>query len=162
MTKTVTASLMLAAATAFAAPSLFTSRVPYPPLVAKLQASGGDSARIIRARSTRELLRLDSGKRYKFVLDQTGLLAIAPLPADTAHNEYVHPILAGGAAVRTAGGIVVEKAGGKLAKVVLDQDSQAYCPTLQSLDDAARALEKLGVAPQIIVRQDRPPRCGAH
>ena len=152
-------SLLAATAVAVAAPSLFTSRVPYPPLVAKLKSSGGDSSRIVRVQSTKDLTRLESGKRYKFVLDEAGTLAIAPLPADAPNNEYVHPILAGGGAVKSAGGIVVELGDGKIAKVTIDQDSKSYCPTLQSLDEAARALEKAGIAPQIIVRQDRPPQC---
>ena len=154
--------MVLGAALAAAAPPVFSSRVAYSPLVAKLAASGGDAARIVRARTTQDLLRLDSGRRYKFVVDATGTLAIAPLPADASNNEYVHPILAGGAAVRTAGGIVVTHAAGKIAKVVVDQDSKSYCPSLASLDEAAQALAKLGVAATLIERQDRAPACAAH
>lgn len=159
MTKLMTVAALLLATTALASPSLFSSKVPYEPLVAKLKASGGDSSRIVRARSAQDLMRLVGGKRYKFALDQAGTLAIAPMPADAVHNEYVHPILAGGAPVRTAGGIAVEHANGKITKVTIDQDSKAYCPTLQSLDEAVRALEKLGVAAPLIVPQDRPPGC---
>jgi hypothetical protein len=159
MAKIMAVTIVLLATTALAAPSLFSSAVPYDPLVAKLKASGGDSSRIVRARSAHDLTRLESGKRYKFVLDQAGTLAIAPLPADAANNEYVHPILAGGGAVRTAGGIAVEHANGKVTRVTIDQDSKAYCPTLQSLDEVAGALAKLGVAAQKIVQQDRPPPC---
>ena len=159
MARVVIAALTLVAATALAAPALFTSKVPYEPLVAKLTASGGDPARIVRVRAASDLTRLENGKRYKFVLAEAGTLAIAPLPADAPKNEYTHPILAGGGAVRTAGGITVEHAGGKIAKVTIDEDSKAYCPTLQSLDEAARALATLGVAAQLIVRQDRPPAC---
>jgi hypothetical protein len=157
----VAAGLLLATA-AVAAPALFKSAVAYEPLVAKLKASGGDPARIVHVRSAQDLARLDSGKRYKFVLDEHGTLAIAPLPADAQNNEYVHPILGGGAPVRTAGGIAVEHAAGKIARVTIDQDSKSYCPTLPSLDEAARALEKLGVPAHAIVRQDRPPQCVAH
>lgn len=156
------AAVILFAATALAAPSLFQSAVPYDPLVAKLKASGGDAARIIHVRSTQDLLRLQSGKRYKFALDGGGSFSIAPIPADAPNNEYVHPILAAGGPVRTAGGITVEHAGGKISKVTIDQDSKAYCPTLPSLDEAKHALEALGVASGLIVRQDRPPQCGKH
>src|SRR5262249_9112769 len=140
---------------------LFTSKVPYEPLVAKLKASGGDPSRIVRVKVVADLGRLESGKRYRFVLDPAGTLAIAPLPADAANNEDVHPILAGGGPVRTAGGITVEHPGGKLTRVTIDQDSKAYCPTLDSLAEAARALEKLGVAAQAIQRQDHPPECAS-
>jgi hypothetical protein len=150
---------MVIASSALAAPSLFTSRAPYDPLVAKLKSSGGDPSRIVQVRVAKDLTRLDSGKRYKFVLDEAGTLAVAPLPADAPNNDYVHPILAKGAPVRTAGGITVEHANGKLTKITVDQDSKAYCPTLQSLDEAARALERLGVAASMIARQDRAPQC---
>ncbi|MDB4966155.1 MAG: hypothetical protein JWN44_1844 [Myxococcales bacterium] len=153
--------LLLWAATASASPALFTSRVAYEPLVAKLKGSGGDRSRIVRARAAKDLTALQSGKRYKFVVDEAGALAIAPLPADAAVNEYVHPILAAGGAVRTAGGITVEHADGKIAAVVVDQDSKAYCPTAQSLDEAVQALAKLGVATRLVTRRDRPPACAA-
>jgi hypothetical protein len=159
MERIVSAAVVLLATTALASPPLFTSKVPYAPLVAKLKASGGDLSRIVRPRAAQELTRLESGKRYKFVLDGSGALAIAPMPADAPNNEYVHPILAGGAPVRTAGGIAVDHAGGKVVKVTLDQDSKAYCPTLQSLEEAARTLAKLGIASPMVVRQDRPPQC---
>ena len=162
MAKICTLTALLVAASAFASPSLFSSRVPYEPLVAKLKAGGGDASRIIRARSAGDLTRLQSGKRYKFALDRAGTLLIAPLPAEAANNEYVHPILAGGGPVRTAGGIVVEHAGGKVEKVTIDQDSKSYCPTLQSLDEAARTLERIGVAARLVVRLDRPPQCAGH
>jgi hypothetical protein len=121
---------------------LFQSRVAYPPLEAKLKAKGGDRAHIVRASSTADLQRLQSGKRYKFVVDEAGTLLIAPLPADAPDNEYVHPILAGGGPVRTAGGITVEN---QAKRVILDQDSKAYCPTLSSLEEAVKILGKLGV-----------------
>jgi hypothetical protein len=161
MDKAVVAALLFAAATAFASPSRFTSKVPYDPLVAKLKAAGGDPARIVHVHSPRDLLRLESGKRYKFVVDDAGGIAIAPLPADAPNNEYVHPILASGGSVRTAGGITVEHSADTITRVVLDQDSKAYCPTVQSLDEATQVLEKLGVANQAITKQDRPPACAA-
>ncbi len=141
------------------APATFASRVAYPPLVDKLKASGGDVARVLHPRSVRELVALDSGKRYKFAVTADGQLAIAPMPAEAQHNEYVHPILAGGAPVLTAGGIAVEHGGGKIGSVTLDQDSKSYCPTLASLAAAERALERIGVPAASIRRRDQPPRC---
>ena len=113
-------------------PPLFDSRVPLEPLLAKLKESGGDPGRILRPRATADLGRLESGRRYKFVVARDGQLAIAPLPADDPSNEYVHPVLAGGAPVRTAGGIRVERDGSAIRKVAVDQDSNAYCPTAAS------------------------------
>jgi hypothetical protein len=86
-------------------------------------------------------------------------LAVAPLPADAQGNEYVHPILAGGGPVRTAGGIRVERAHGAVERVVVDQDSKAYCPTSDSLGAAVQALSAAGVPEAIIRREDRPPAC---
>jgi hypothetical protein len=133
----------------------FPLRVDYAPLVAKLHASGGDPSRIIVVERPADLSRLDPGKRYKFALAGK-FLTIAPLPADAPSNEYVHPILAGGAPVSTAGGIVVEKTP---LKITLDQDSKAYCPTFESLDRAARALIAAGVPGPAIDKRNRPPDC---
>jgi hypothetical protein len=152
---------LLAAGVAAAKPTEFSSRVPYAPLVAKLKASGGSADRILHVERAADLLRLENGKRYKFVVDTRGQMAIAPLPADAPSNEYVHPILGGGAPVRTAGGIVVERAGGQIAHVVVDQDSKSYCPTSDSLVEAVHALTRAGVAESLIRREDRPPECAS-
>jgi hypothetical protein len=152
--------LALAAAGARAdSDKTFASRVAYAPLVGKLAASGGDVRRILHARSRDDLAALVTGKRYKFVVTTDGTLAIAPLPADAEHNDYVHPILAGGAAVLTAGGITVERRDGTITRVTLDEDSRSYCPTLESLAAAERALARLGVPAASITRRSEPPRC---
>src|SRR4051812_9658154 len=88
MERIVTAAVVLVAGAALASPPLFTSKTPYEPLVAKLKSSGGDRSRILHARSTKDLTRLEGGKRYRFVLDDKGTLAIAPMPADAENNEY--------------------------------------------------------------------------
>jgi hypothetical protein len=137
----------------------FTSRVAYAPLVHELEASGGDVRRILHPRSREELAALAGGKRYKFVVTTDGKLGIAPLPADAEHNEYVHPILAGGAPVLTAGGITVERRDATITGVTLDADSKSYCPTVASLAAAERALARLGVAAASITRRSEPPRC---
>ena len=137
----------------------FVSRVAYVPLVAKLTAAGGDVARVLHPRSRDDLTALATGRRYKFVVTSDGKLAIAPLAADAPHNEYVHPILAGGGAVRTAGGITIERKGATITRVTLDEDSKSYCPTLDSLAAAEHALVRLGVAASQMTRRDQPPRC---
>src|SRR5712691_8323242 len=127
------------------APPLFDSRVPLEPLLAKLKESGGDPGRILRPRAYADLAGLESGRRYQFVVARDGLLAIAPLPADAPSNEYVHPVLAAGEPVRTAGGLRVDRDGAAIRKVSVDQDSKAYCPSAASLDAALTALAGLGV-----------------
>ena len=144
------------------APALFASAVPYEPLLAKLKASGGHVSHVVRIAAPGALTGLQSGKRYKFVLDSASALTVAPLPVDEPNNEYVHPILAGGDRVLTAGDVTVEHLNGNIVHVVLDQDSKSYCPTLRSLDHAARVLETLGVPRRVISRQDRRPQCITH
>jgi hypothetical protein len=140
-------------------PPLFDSRAAVEPLLAKLKASGGDPSRILRPRSAADLLSLTSGKRYKFASLRDGRLAIAPLPADAEANEYVHPVLAGGAPVRTAGGLRVDHDGSSLQKVTVDQDSKAYCPTAASLSAALVELAHVGVSAEILRVENRPPAC---
>lgn len=138
---------------------LFESRVPVAPLLAKLQASGGDPARILAPRSVADLDRLEPGERYKFVVRADGVLAVAPLPLSAANNEYVHPVLGRGEAVLTAGNIRVEREGGTLSRVTVDQDSKAYCPTGNSLAAALTALVRLGVPANRLRVENRPPAC---
>jgi hypothetical protein len=151
----------LIGANASAKPVLLTSQVPIEPLRQKLKDSGGDPAQILRPKKLADLGRFETGKRYKFVVLASGQLAVAPLPADAQHNEYVHPILADGAAVQTAGGLRVERDGEKLKAVVVDQDSKAYCPTLESLGAARSALVALGVPATQIRLDDHSPGCTA-
>ena len=159
MTRLLVLLPLVALALPARAEPLFPSRVPYPPLVDKLTAAHQSPDKVLHPASARDLLQLTSGQRYKLVVDGAGKLAIAPLPADAPGNEYVHPILAAGAPVRTAGGITVEHAGKKVTHVSLDQDSKAYCPTFVSLKLAADALIKLGVPPAVIHLQDKAPLC---
>ena len=147
------------ASPARAEPTLFPSRVALESLREKLKASGGDPAKIVRPRKAADLAALESGKRYKFVVRADGQLAVAPLPADAEHNEYVHPILADGQKVRTAGGLRVDRVDEKITTVTLDQDSQAYCPTAESLTSAKKALIHIGVPAAAIHVEDRPPKC---
>ena len=150
---------LLSSLVAGCGPSLYGSRVPVAPLDAKLRASGGDPAQILHPVSLGDLAALEPGRRYKFAVLQSGSLAIAPLPADRANNEYTHPVLAAGGRVRTAGGLRVEREGAELVRVIIDQDSRAYCPSLRSLDAARDALVALGVRRPLVQREDRPPRC---
>ncbi len=138
---------------------LFESRVPLAPLEEKLHASGADAKRILHPKSVSDLLLLTPDHRYKFVVLSDGALAIAPLPADAPANEYVHPILARGQPVRTAGGLRIERDGSSLTKIALDQDSASYCPSVGSLSAALSALAAMGVSLQILRVENRPPVC---
>jgi hypothetical protein len=155
----VVVSLVAAAATVDAKPTQLPLRVPYPPLVAKLKTSGGSPDRVVHVKRAADLDRLESGRRYKFVIDSRGGLAVAPLPADAESNEYVHPILAGGGPVLTAGGIRVDHAGGRITRIVVDQDSKAYCPPRDSLEQAVHTLTSLGIRSDLVTTEDHPPEC---
>lgn len=137
----------------------FPLRVAYPPLVAKLKASGGSPDRVVHVQKPADLDALESGRRYKFVVDARGRLVVAPLPSDAPSNEYVHPILAAGGAVLTAGGLRIDRANARIEHVVVDQDSKAYCPTVASLSEAVHALTALGIPAAAIATEDHPPAC---
>jgi hypothetical protein len=139
--------------------SLFESRVSVAPLLVKLAASGGDPSKILTPRTAADLEPLEAGKRYKFVVRPDGTLAVAPMPVDAKSNEYVHPVLGRGEAVLTAGNVRVDREGGRLTRVTVDQDSKAYCPTGDSLEAALLALARLGVPRDRLRVENRPPAC---
>jgi hypothetical protein len=149
----------IACATEKHVPPLFESRVPLAPLIEKLRASGGETGLILHPHQAADLARLETGKRYRFVVRQDGRLAIAPLPVEAPSNEYVHPILADGQAVRTAGGLRVDREGQALHRVTVDQDSKAYCPTGASLGSALAELHRLGVPSESLRVENRVPAC---
>ena len=137
----------------------YVCRVDVGPLRAALRAAGGDPARVLRPSAPRWLVALASGRRYKFVLTGEGKLAVAPEPADAPHNEYVHPVLADGAPVRSAGGITVTHDDGRVSRVLLDAESRAYCTTAESLRPTVRALRAMGVQAEAIAVEARPFAC---
>lgn len=137
----------------------YVCRVDAAPLRAALRAAGGDPARVLHPSAQRGLVALASGRRYKFVLTEDGKLAVAPEPADAPHNEYVHPVLADGAPVRSAGGITVVHDDGRVSRVLLDAESRAYCTTAESLRPTVRALRAMGVPAEAIAVEARPRAC---
>lgn len=141
-------------AAAGCAPRTFDCRVDVAPLRQKLAAAGEDASHILRPQRAADLDALVAGKKYRYVVDAHGALAVAPLPNDAQGNEYVHPILGGGAPVRTAG--MLWRQG---ARVTVNQDSKSYCPTKASLKEAVRALHAIGVADVAV--EDAPPACVA-
>lgn len=137
----------------------FACRVDVAPLRAALVAAGGDPSRVVHPSALGGLVVCESGRRYKFVLDGRRRFAVAPMPADAPHNEYVHPVLGDGAPVRSAGGIRVYHREGRVERVVLDGESRAYCTTTESLRPAVRALVAMGLAPEAITVEGRPLAC---
>lgn len=154
-------TLTLACSTGNQASALFDSRADYQPLLDKLEASGGDVTRILRPHSVADLAALESGKRYKFAIPPDGSVALAPLPVDATPNDYAHPILGGGKPVLTAGNVRIEREGDSIARVVVDQESHAYCPTAASLQAAVDALSRLGIAGEKLRIENRPTECVA-
>jgi hypothetical protein len=138
---------------------LLDTKTDAQPHLEKLQAQGGDVSKILKPKQAADLKALESGKRYKFVVLRDGQLAISPLAADVPNNEYVHPVLGGGGPVRTAGGIKVVHESGSISKVVLDQDSKAYCATTDSLRAAATSLKRIGVTADSLRIENKPPKC---
>lgn len=138
---------------------LFESRSPYPPMLERLRAAGGDPARILRPARGEALLALESGKPHKYVVRRDGSLAIAPLPVSAPGNEYHHAILAAGEPVRAAGWVVVVHAASRIERVTVDQHSTSYCPTPDSTRAALEALGRLRVDPAALRVANRPPDC---
>ena len=155
----VTALLLAGCASSPA--TLFSSRVALAPLMAKLEASGGNPAKVIRLHSEEELAGLKPGQRYKYVVTRDGGIVVAPRPASEPGNEYVHPLLAGGMPVRTAGYLRYDRRGATATSdtVVVDQDSKAYCPTFASLGEARAAFARIGVTIGRVRIEDHPPTC---
>ena len=138
---------------------LFDCRADVAALEQRLRAGGGDPAKVRRPKTAADLHALVSGKRYKFVVTREGELVVAPVPAPATNDLYAHAILAGGAPVRTAGGIRIERTGERVTRIAIDRDSMSYCPTEASLEAAVTALAGLGVARDLVVIDDRPPDC---
>lgn len=143
------------------APRLFTSRVAYAPLVEALHAAGQRESDIITVTQASQLTALTPDRRYKFCLTAQGAFRLSPLAADTRPNEFVHPILADGAPVLTAGALSISMQNGVLTSVTLDPESRAYCTDLGSLSAAAAALRQRGVAPEALHTAPRAYDCYA-
>ena len=142
-----------------AAVPLYDCRLALEPLLAELRQAGGDPAHVIHVSSAADLTRLQAGARYKFAVTADGKMAIAPEPADAPKNLYSHPILADGGPVRTAGGIRVDREGGRVLKVVVDPGSTSFCPSTGSLQAALDALIALGISPEVLRVDNKPPVC---
>ena len=114
----------------------FASRVP---TAARVQAEsrGGDRARIVRSRSA-PIWCVSRAAAVQFTLDEKGTLAIAPLPWDAPSNEYVidsRRRRAGANRGRNRG----RARGGKVTKVIVDQESKGIADAAEPGRGGARA-----------------------
>ena len=124
---------------------LYASRYDYRGLIDALAKAGGDLRRVRHVTQPADLLAFESGKRYKYVLDSSALLCVAPDPADTPGNAFAHPVIAGAGWVRSGGYITVRHDGKTVLGVTVDNGSTAYQPAKESLKEVRAALERLGV-----------------
>ncbi len=137
----------------------FDARVPVAGLQQRLVAEHGSMDMIRTPRHLADFLQFISGKRYAFVLRRSGVLAVAPVPADAGHNPYSHALLALGEPVVTAGGLTVIHAEGVILKLVIDSDSAAYCPTSESVREALPILARAGIPGDRVRLDNRPRTC---
>lgn len=139
---------------------LFDPRTPLGPELEKLKAAGDDPTKVHRPGSAAELTKLlEPGKRYAYVVLPNGTLAIAPKSADAPGNFWTHAILANGGAVKSAGHLRIERTGDNLAKVIVDAESETYCPTNESLRSTLAALSALKVPNDLLRVDNRPSDC---
>jgi hypothetical protein len=140
---------------------LFDCRIPEAALQPRLAAARGSMDQVKVPGQRADFLQLASGKRYAFVVRRSGVLAMAPLPADADRNVHAPEILALGEPVMTAGGLTVVHTSDTVSKVVIDGDSAAYCPTPDSAREALPILVRAGVPSDRIRVDNRPRDCAA-
>jgi hypothetical protein len=139
---------------------LFDSRSPLDPELEKLKKAGDDPSKALRIGSGNDLgNQLEPGKRYDYVVMPNGALVIAPKSVDAPGNFWSHPILANGGAVKAAGHIRIEKNGGALAKVIVDAESDTYCPSPESLRAALASLITIKVPADTLRVESRQADC---
>lgn len=139
---------------------LFDSRTPYDPALEQLKKAGDDPTRTLKPTSAQDLAKLlEPGKRYLHVVMPNGTLVIAPKSVDAPQSYWAHPLLAGGASVKTAGHIRIERSGDALTKVVVDAESETYCPLPESLRATLGALAALKVPSDVIRVESRTVDC---
>jgi len=139
---------------------LFESRVPLDPQIEALKKAGDDPSKALRPASATDLGKLlEPGKRYDYVVMPNNAVVIAPKSVDAAANFWSHPVLANGAAVKAAGHIRIEKTGGNLSKVIVDAESETYCPLTESLRSTIAALTAMKVPADVLRVESRTAEC---
>lgn len=139
---------------------LFDSRVPLDPELEKLKKAGDDPSKALRLAGASELVKLlEPGKRYDYVVMPNNAMVVAPKSVEAAGNFWSHPILANGGAVKAAGHIRIEKNGGNLAKVIVDAESDTYCPSQESLRATLASLTAMKVPADTLRVESRQIDC---
>jgi hypothetical protein len=139
---------------------LFESRVPLDPMVEALKKAGDDPSKALRPASATDLAKLlEPGKRYDYVVMPNNAIVIAPKSVESTANFWSHPILANGAAVKSAGHNRIEKTGGNLSKVIVDADSDTYCPLTESIRSTLSALTAMKVPADALRVESRTTDC---
>lgn len=139
---------------------LFDSRVPLDPELEKLKKAGDDPSKANRVAGINDLVnKLEPGKRYEYVVMPNGAIVLAPKSVDMPGNFWSHPILANGGAVRAAGHMRIEKNGGTLSKVIVDAESESYCPSPESLRATLTSLSTLKVPVDTLRVESRMADC---
>jgi hypothetical protein len=139
---------------------LFESRVPLDPQIEALRKAGDDPSKALRPASAADLSKLlEPGKRHDYVVMPNNAIVIAPKSVDAPANFWSHPILANGGAVKAAGHIRIEKSGGNLSKVIVDAESDTYCPLPESLRSTLDALTAMHVGKEVLRVESRSADC---
>jgi hypothetical protein len=114
----------------------------------------------VRVAGVGDLIRaLEPGKRYEYVVMPNNAMVVAPKSADAPGNFWSHPILANGAAVKAAGHIRIEKTGEALSKVIVDAESDSYCPSQESLRATLASLTAIKIAADTLRVESRQVDC---
>lgn len=141
---------------------LFESRVPLDPQLEALKKAGDDPSKALRPASAADLAKLlEPGKRHDYVVMPNNAVVIAPKSVDAPANFWSHPALANGGAVKAAGHIRIEKTGGNLSKVIVDAESDTYCPLPESLRSTLSALTAMHVPREALRVESRTAECWA-
>lgn len=139
---------------------LFDSRVALDPELEKLKKAGDDPSKVIRLASAADVVKLlEPGKRYAYVVMPNNAMVVAPKSVEAPGNFWSHPILANGAAVKSAGHIRIEKTGQNLSKVIVDAESDTYCPSQESLRQTLASLSVMKVPNDTIRVESRQVDC---
>ena len=139
---------------------LFDSRMPLDPELEKLKKAGDDPSKAIRVAGINDIINgLEPGKRYEYVVMPNGSIVLAPKSVDMPGNFWSHPVLANGGAVRAAGHLRIEKNGGNLSKVIVDAESESYCPSPESLRATLSSLTTIKIPADILRVESRAADC---
>ena len=127
---------------------LFDCRVPS---ISIRPSIGSAAAAVSTLTSASQLVQLESGRRYAFVVTRNRALTFSLQAKEP--SWYEHASLAQGEPVLTAGGMTTTHDRRTVQKVVVDAQSAVYCPTPDSAREAVALVVAAGI-PDDRVRVD--------